>query len=257
MRLVTSPTARKLLTVLSVSLAAILATPTAAVAADPPAPGSFTGYGFDACVAPNQKVMDAWNLKSPFTAIGIYISGNSRYCGDAYQPNLSNAWVAKNAPTAGDSSRSTSATRHPASRTTPRAGSRRSGCRRQSRRLAARRVATPTRRSPRSRSTASPPAACPTSTSSGTRAPTACDNIVLEFADAWTERLHAEGYKSGLYSSGSAAIKAVDEARIAKRAGFTLPDHMWIAWTNKVANTDGGPYLSDAGWNNHQRIHQY
>ncbi len=32
---------------------------------------------------------------------------------------------------------------------------------------------------------------------------------------------------------------------------------MWIAWTNKVANTDGGPYLSDAGWANHQRIHQY
>ncbi len=96
MRLVTSPTARKLLTVLSFSLAAILMTPTTAVAAPPPAPGNFTGYGFDACVAPSQKVMDAWNLRSPFTAIGIYISGNSRYCSDKYQPNLSKAWVAKN-----------------------------------------------------------------------------------------------------------------------------------------------------------------
>ncbi|MEO6605584.1 MAG: glycoside hydrolase domain-containing protein, partial [Aeromicrobium sp.] len=85
----------------------------------------------------------------------------------------------------------------------------------------------------------------------------ACDNIVIEFTDAWTERLHAAGYKSGLYSSGSAAIKAMDEARIAKRAGLNLPDQMWIAWTNKLANTDGGAYLSDAGWANHQRIHQY
>ena len=49
----------------------------------------------------------------------------------------------------------------------------------------------------------------------------------------------------------------VDEARAANRSGFTLPDHMWFAWTNKVANNDGGPYLSAAGWKSHQRIHQY
>jgi len=32
---------------------------------------------------------------------------------------------------------------------------------------------------------------------------------------------------------------------------------MWLAWGNNVANTDGGPYLSASGWQNHQRIHQY
>jgi peptidoglycan hydrolase-like protein with peptidoglycan-binding domain len=32
---------------------------------------------------------------------------------------------------------------------------------------------------------------------------------------------------------------------------------MWLAWVNKKADTKGGPYLSDAGWTNHQRIHQY
>ena len=85
----------------------------------------------------------------------------------------------------------------------------------------------------------------------------ACDNIVLEFADAWTEYLHDHGYKSGVYSSGSAGIAAIDAARAAKRKDFTLPDQLWIAWTNKVANTDGGPYLADTGWANHQRIHQY
>ena len=38
---------------------------------------------------------------------------------------------------------------------------------------------------------------------------------------------------------------------------MTYPDHVWLAWTNKVANTDGGPYLRDSLWNHHQRIHQY
>ena len=46
MRLVSSPTARKLLTVVSVGLAAILMMPTTAVAAPPPAPGNFTGPRF-------------------------------------------------------------------------------------------------------------------------------------------------------------------------------------------------------------------
>ncbi len=55
-------------------------------------PGDFTGYGFDQCVAPTQSAMDAWWKKSPFTAVGIYISGDSRAC--RTQPNLSPTWVA-------------------------------------------------------------------------------------------------------------------------------------------------------------------
>jgi hypothetical protein len=83
-----------------------------------------------------------------------------------------------------------------------------------------------------------------------------CDNAVLEFIDVWTEKLHAAGFKAGVYSSGSAAIAALDSAKASGRS-MTFPDHLWIAWTNKVANTDGGPYLRDSLWNNHQRIHQY
>ncbi|MGH3473792.1 MAG: hypothetical protein ACRDOT_02655, partial [Aeromicrobium sp.] len=79
------------------TLAASLLVPSTAAAADPQAPGNFTGYGFDACVAPSQTVMDAWNLRSPYSAVGIYISGNSRYCSDRYQPNLSRTWVETNA----------------------------------------------------------------------------------------------------------------------------------------------------------------
>src|SRR6188768_3370534 len=55
-------------------------------------PGDFTGYGFDQCLAPTQSAMDTWWKKSPFSAVGIYISGDSRAC--RTQPNLSATWVA-------------------------------------------------------------------------------------------------------------------------------------------------------------------
>jgi hypothetical protein len=54
-------------------------------------PGNFTGYGFDQCLAPSQKAMDAWLYNSPFWAVGIYISGDSRAC--PVQPNLTPTWV--------------------------------------------------------------------------------------------------------------------------------------------------------------------
>ncbi len=258
MRLVSSPTTRKLLTALSVSLAAVLTMPTTALAASsPPAPGNFTGYGFDACVAPNQQVMDAWNTRSPFTAIGIYISGNSRYCSDKYQPNLSKAWVAKNAANGWRFIPIHVGYQAPCFKNNPKS------------RVQKKKMST-TVSTARAQGVADANETIAALTKFGFGPGSvsyldiewysrtkACDNIVIEFADAWTERLHDAGFKSGLYSSGSAAIKAVDEARAAGRAGFTLPDHMWLAWTNKAANTAGGPYLSDDGWNQHQRIHQY
>ena len=54
-------------------------------------PGDFTGYGFDQCHAPDQRAMNRWLTQSPFLAVGIYISGNSRACRD--QPNLTPQWI--------------------------------------------------------------------------------------------------------------------------------------------------------------------
>src|SRR3954468_17785119 len=54
-------------------------------------PGDFTGYGFDQCTAPTQAAMDAWLTGSPYWAVGIYISGDSRGC--TSQPNLTPAWI--------------------------------------------------------------------------------------------------------------------------------------------------------------------
>ena len=40
-------------------------------------------------------------------------------------------------------------------------------------------------------------------------------------------------------------------------ATHARPDHVWFAWWNGVADTDGGSYLPDNHWANHERIHQY
>ena len=59
-------------------------------AADTVQPGTFPGYGFDACTAPSSATMQAW-LASPYRAVGIYFGGNNRGC---TQPNLTAGWVA-------------------------------------------------------------------------------------------------------------------------------------------------------------------
>lgn len=228
-----------------------------AQAAAPEAPGDFTGHGFDTCVAPSQSTMNTWNLTSPFSAVGIYVSGNSRYCSDKDQPNLSKSWVQRNADNGW--------------RFLPIHVGRQSPCFKNNpaSRVQKKKMATDVATA-RSQAVGEAQETIAALTKYGFgpgsvsyldlewyARTAACDAIVLEFADAWTEYLHAQGYQSGVYSSGSAAIKLIDEARLAGRAGFTLPDHMWNAWVNKVADTRGGPYLSDTGWTNHQRIHQY
>jgi peptidoglycan hydrolase-like protein with peptidoglycan-binding domain len=257
MRPVTSPTTRLLIAGLVAGLAASLLLFSPARADGPEAPGDFTGHGFDTCVAPSQSVMDTWNLTSPFSAIGIYVSGNSRYCGDRYQPNLSAAWVARNAARGWKFMPIHVGRQVPCFKNNPKS------------RVQKKKMSTDvaTARSQAVAEANETVAALvkygfgPGSVSyldiEWYARTAACDNVLLEFVDAWTEQLHAQGYQSGLYSSGSAAIKVVDQARLAGRPGMTLPDQLWNAWVNKKADTKGGPYLSDSGWANHQRIHQY
>jgi hypothetical protein len=62
-----------------------------AAATNPVTPGGFTGYGFDQCLAPSQTAMNTWLNHSPYLAVGIYISGDSRACRS--QPNLTPQWI--------------------------------------------------------------------------------------------------------------------------------------------------------------------
>lgn len=256
MRLTIFPAARITTATLVTGLVASILLGSPARAAGPPAPGGFTGQGFDTCVAPTQATMDTWNLTSPFTAVGIYISGSSRFCGDAAQPNLSPQWVAQNAANGWrflpiHVGRQAPCYANNPSSTRPK------------------QTMSTTVRTARqeARSEAAETIAALRKYGFGkhsvsyldiefyARTPS-CDRIVLEFVDAWTEYLNSKGYRSGLYGSGSAVIKAVDEARRSNRRGFTEPDQMWVAWGNGRANADGGPYLSDSGWKR-QRLHQY
>lgn len=252
-----SSPARLLVAGLVTGLAASLLLAAPARADGPEAPGSFTGHGFDACVAPSQSVMDTWNLTSPFSAIGIYVSGNSRYCGDRYQPNLTASWVARNAANGWRFIPIHVGRQVPCFKNNP-------SSRVQKKKMSTDVVTARTQAVAEAQETVAAltrlgfgPGSVSYLDIEWYARSAACDNVLLEFVDAWTEQLHAQGYMSGLYSSGSAGIKVVDEARLAGRPGMTYPDHLWNAWVNKMADTKGGPYLSDSGWTNHQRIHQY
>ena len=65
----------------------------------------YTGPAFDTCSAPSLHAMAAWRAHSRFRAIGVYIGGINRRCG---QPNLTAKWVTAVSAAAGGCSRSTS-----------------------------------------------------------------------------------------------------------------------------------------------------
>jgi hypothetical protein len=76
---------------------------------------------------------------------------------------------------------------------------------------------------------------------------------VLTFLAAWTKKLHALGYVSGVYSGADSGI-----ADLVSKYGtsYLEPDDIWIAdWNGEKTVSD--PYVPAADWSNHQRLHQY
>ena len=170
-------------------------------------PGNFTGYGFDQCLAPTQSAMDAWLKHSPFLAVGIYISGDSRACREPAEPHPDLGQHPARAR-AGGCCRSRSARRRPASTALPPLRRRRD----HQAHARARRTATPgpragpgarpTRRSPPPGRSASCRAARSGTTSRAfdlTQHP--LPRVGAAFLSAWTTRLHELDYVSGVYSS--------------------------------------------------------
>lgn len=242
---------RLALVLVTLLIASLAAAP--AQAAKPSSPTRFTGYAFDTCVAPSNEVMDAWNVASPYAVVGIYTSGNSRYCDDAKQPYLSPAWVQRQADRgwrfmpihvgfqAPCFASNSGKLRMSTNATTARA---------QARADADEAVSRANRFGFGRGNTVY------LDIEWYDRANRSCDAIVMTFIDAFVQRAQAARYKVGLYSSGSAAIQSVDVARLQNRKGFHFPDQMWFAWTNRKADVDGRPYLSNTNWAAN-RIHQY
>jgi hypothetical protein len=204
--------------------------------------GFFTGLGFDACSTPPSRTMSAWS-SSPYRAIGVYIGGANRACS---QPNLTTSWVGAQvgagwrliptyvglqAPTSSCSSCAKLSSNQATGQGTAQAEDAVEDA----------------------RSVGIGPGnpiyfdmESYTRTSSATRA-------TLTFLAAWTSRLHALGYTSGVYSSAASGI-----ADIAGEigTGYLLPDDLWIAnWNGREDTVD--PYVPSTGWSKHQRIHQF
>lgn len=204
--------------------------------------GGFTGLGFDACAAPSRSTMRAWG-SSPYRAIGVYIGGLNRGCS---QPNLTASWVAAQIgagwqliPTYVGLQAPTSA-----------CGS----CAKLSAASATAQGAAAANDAVADAKAVGLGPGSPiyndmeayTRTASATRA-------TLAFLAAWTSRLHALGYESGVYSSGGSGI-----ADLVSRLGteYVQPDDIWIAnWDGRRTSDD--PYVPDSAWSNHERIRQY
>jgi Domain of unknown function (DUF1906) len=202
----------------------------------------FTGLGFDACTAPSSRSMAAW-ADSPYRAVGVYIGGVNRACS---QPALTPDWVAEQteagwhliptyvglqAPT----SSCTSCAKLSASQAT------------------AQGVAAAVDAVEEASAVAMGPGSpiyfdmeSYTQTSSATAA-------TLAFLEAWTEKLHALGYVSGVYSSSASGI---EDLAGQVGSGYQLPDAIWVANWNGEQDTDD-PVVPDSAWAAHQRIHQY
>jgi hypothetical protein len=252
-------TLRMIVVLVVLAMAPLLATAIAAAARSAPptaatpwsAPGKvapvvghagwITGLGFDACSAPSEAEMDAWQA-SPFRAVGIYVGGVNRSCA---QPNLTSRWV-RDELAAGWAIVPTyvglqapgnwcgCAAILPAQARSEGAAAAADAVR-QLRAIGIGRgnpvfydmEAYPSR--------------------PGTAA------AVLTFLGAWTSRLHALGYRSGVYSSDASGI-----GDLVGRVGtaYAEPDDVWIAeWNGR--RTSAGRGVPAAEWSDHQRIHQY
>ena len=202
----------------------------------------FTGLGFDACSTPSARSMNAWK-ESPYRAVGVYIGGVNRACS---QPNLTPEWVAAQTsvgwhliPTYVGLQAPTSAC---------------SSCAKLSAGQAtAQGVAAAVDAVEAANEVAMGPGSpiyfdmeSYSRTSSATAA-------TLAFLEAWTKKLHALGYVSGVYSSSSSGIADLG-AQVG--TGYELPDHLWIAnWNGSTSTSD--PVVPASAWTPHQRIHQY
>jgi hypothetical protein len=202
----------------------------------------FTGLGFDACTAPSSRSMAAWR-SSPYRSVGVYIGGVNRACS---QPNLTASWVASQteagwyliptyvglqAPTSACSSCAMLSASQATAQGTAEA-------------VDAVEDAAAIGMGPGSPIYNDMEAY--TQTSSATAA-------TLAYLEAWTQKLHALGYISGVYSSSSSGIEDLADQ---VGTGYDLPDAIWVANWNGLQNTVD-PVVPASAWAQHQRIHQY
>ncbi len=233
----------------------LTASTSTATTPNPITPGNMVGYGFDQCEAPSQDAMTAWLRYSPFRAVGIYMSGALRYC--QAQTNLTPTWVSTQLATGwrllpihlGAQASCTTRDRYQKDKISADATDNYASARAQGRSEADVATAAAQRLGIVARSTVY------YDLEAFNAGISSCKWSSLWFLSAWTNRLHKNGYVSGVYSSAASGIKVLDDARVTPNNPIALPDQIWIADWNGAANASSTFVRSD-GWPG-RRIHQY
>jgi hypothetical protein len=201
----------------------------------------YTGLGFDACATPSSSQMSAWGA-SGYRAIGVYIGGTNMACA---QPNLNSAWV---------SGQSAAGWHLIPIYVGLQAPSNSCGCAAISAARASAQGTAAARDAVVQAQAVGLGAGNPVYFDmEGYNQSSTTSSAVLAFLAAWTSQLHAQGYKSGVYSSAASGIRdLVGQAG----AGYSEPDDIWIAnWNGARSTVDVNVPSGD--WPAHQRLHQY
>ncbi|WP_405879234.1 DUF1906 domain-containing protein [Streptomyces sp. NBC_01136] len=204
---------------------------------------SYSGEGFDACTAPGQSAMDAWWDDSDYGAVGVYIGGINRACA---QSKLTAGWL-RTQYANGWRFFPLYVGRQPSAD----GGSCGGGC------------AAITDPVPQGTEAADDAVKQATTLGfdKGTVIYSDLENYalgrtvttqVLDYLDAYTERLHELGYRSGVYGNTSSLVTDL----VANKSRLTLPDVLHFAHWNGKSTTKDSAIPSDL-WADHQRIHQY
>ncbi|UNO41738.1 glycoside hydrolase domain-containing protein [Streptomyces sp. MST-110588] len=220
-----------------------VAPPRSAAAAASFVPGAYRGAGFDACTAPTQSQMNTWRASSPYRAVGIYIGGAKRACA---QPQLSAEWVRAQAA-AGWHQMPIWVDKQP-EKTLPDVPSQAAAL---GRKGADDAVAT-------ARNLGFDPGTVIYSDIEHYNNRSRWDKPVLSYLDAWTERVHQLGYRSGAYVHALSGIKALSANY--GSGTYSMPDVVWAANWNGVAGVGDGSMGLPEGtqqWTNGRRVHQY
>jgi hypothetical protein len=211
----------------------------AGVASEPGA--VYTGLGFDACATPSTSQMSAWGA-SRYRAIGFYIGGTNMACA---QPNLNAAWV---------SSQSTAGWHLIPIYVGLQAPGNSCGCAAISAGRAAAQGTVAARDAVVQAQAVGLGAGNPIYFDmEGYDQASSTSSAVLSFLASWTSQLHAEGYKSGVYSSAASGIR---DLAAQAGSGYEEPDDVWIANWNGIHST-ADANLPSGDWPVHQRLHQY
>jgi hypothetical protein len=199
---------------------------------------------FDTCAAPSQDTMNAWGApNTPYHALGIYISGASRACG---QPNLTPEWVTEQDVHGWEFLLIDVGRQAPCTTFASKISPVPANAVAEGRTAAASAVVAAQALGFAPRSAIYSDIEHYTSTA-------ACKAAVLSYISGWTQELNSRGYVGGAYVSASSG--GADLSSAYTSTAYTRPDNLWFAhWGNKPVLTSR--FINNAYWTGHQRVHQ-